>query len=178
MRRKEPFSIKPWQIGRVKNSCEFIKQKIMRKVLFILIVVSCWVGMTGCSDDGNKGPDVSFRRPYYILPASESLNVEVRLSEPAQADITVPFTVAGTGEEGIDYSLSAHEFVVQAGLDSAIITITPVTNMTEGREIHLTLQEVAGYVPGIYRQTMIPIETKSPFTSSFLSTEYNLYTEM
>ena len=27
----------------------------MRKVLFILIVVSCWVGMTGCSDDGNKG---------------------------------------------------------------------------------------------------------------------------
>ena len=73
----------------------------MRKVLFILIVVSCWVGMTGCSDDGNKGPDVSFRRPYYILPASESLNVEVRLSEPAQADITVPFTVAGTGEEGL-----------------------------------------------------------------------------
>lgn len=50
--------------------------------------------------------------------------------------------------------------------------------MTEGREIHLTLQEVTGYVPGIYRQTMIPIETKSPFTSSFLSTEYNLYTEM
>ena len=150
----------------------------MRKILFILIVISCWVGMAGCSDDDNKGPDVSFRRPYYILPASESLNVEIRLSEPAPADITVPFTVAGTGEEGIDYSLSAHEFVVQAGLDSAIITITPVTNMTEGREIHLTLQEVAGYVPGIYRQTMIPIETKSPFTSSFLSTEYNLYTEM
>ena len=113
----------------------------MRKILFILIVISCWVGMAGCSDDDNKGPDVSFRRPYYILPASES--------EPAPADITVPFTVAGTGEEGIDYSLSAHEFVVQAGLDSAIITITPVTNMTEGREIHLTLQEVTGYVPGI-----------------------------
>ena len=89
----------------------------MRKILFILIVISCWVGMAGCSDDDNKGPDVSFRRPYYILPASESLNVEIRLSEPAPADITVPFTVAGTGEEGIDYSLSAHEFVVQAGLD-------------------------------------------------------------
>lgn len=61
----------------------------MRKILFILIVISCWVGMAGCSDDDNKGPDVSFRRPYYILPASESLNVEIRLSEPAPADITV-----------------------------------------------------------------------------------------
>ncbi len=149
----------------------------MRKILFLLMVVGFWVGMAGCSDDEKKGPDVSFRRPYYVLPASESLDVEVRLSEPAPTDLTVPFTVGGTGEEGVDYSLSAHEFIVKAGSDSATITVTPVTNMTEGREIQLTLQEVAGYVPGIYRQTMIPIETKSPFTSSFLSTEYNLYTE-
>ena len=54
------FKTKPWQIGRVKNKCEFIKQKIMRKILFILIVISCWVGMAGCSDDDNKGPDVFF----------------------------------------------------------------------------------------------------------------------
>ncbi|MFR7810787.1 MAG: hypothetical protein ACLU4J_15770 [Butyricimonas paravirosa] len=49
------FSTKPWQIGRMKNNCEFIKQKVMRKILFILIVISCWVGMAGCSDDDNKG---------------------------------------------------------------------------------------------------------------------------
>lgn len=150
----------------------------MRKIVVIWMLVVSFAGFIGCSDDDAKGPDISFRRAYYVLPAMEALNVEVRLSEPATEDLTVAFDVTGTGEEGGDYAISAHEFIVKAGLDTAVVVITPLNNMVEGREICLALRRVEGYGLGVYKQTVIPIEKKSAFTTSFFPTEYNLYREM
>lgn len=139
----------------------------MRKILVIWMLIVSFVGFIGCSDDDAKVPDISFRRAYYVLPAMEALNVEVRLSEPATEDLTVTFDVTGTGEEGEDYAISAHEFIVKAGLDTAVVVITPLNNMVEGREICLVLNRVEGYEFGVYKQTVIPIEKKSAFTTSF-----------
>lgn len=150
----------------------------MRKILYIWMSIMTIAGMGGCSDDDTKGPNISFRRAYYVLSAIEMLNVEVRLSEPAKEDLTVTFEVGGTGEEGTDYAISAHEFVVKAGLDSAVVTITPLNNVNEGREIYLALRKAEGYEFGVYKQTVIPIERKSAFTTYFFPTEYNLYKEM
>ena len=149
----------------------------MQKLLNIVLVITSLCSLIGCSDDEVNSPTVSFRRPYYILSTTGDLSVEVRLSEPTSRDLVVNFTLGGTGEEGVDYTLSASEFLIPAGQDSSIITLSPMNTINEGREVSLYLQEVEGYDFGMYRQTMIPIEQQEPFTTSFLSTGYNLYEE-
>lgn len=149
----------------------------MRNILYIYLVIVIFSLVLGCSDDEVGCPTISFRRPYYILSPTEDLNVEVRLSEATLNNLTVGFTVGGTGKEGEDYIISAKEFMIPAGQDSAIISLSPMNTINEGREVSLYLQEVEGYDFGMYRQTMIPIEQQEPFTTSFFSSDYNLYEE-
>lgn len=149
----------------------------MQKILKMILVIIVLHGVAGCSDDEVNSPTVSFRRPYYILSTTGDLEVEVRLSEPTSRDLSIGFTVGGTGEEGVDYEISSREFLIPAGQESSTITLSPINTINEGREVSLYLQELEGYDFGWYRQTMIPIEQQDPFTTSFLSTEYNLYEE-
>ena len=149
----------------------------MQKLLFLLIMFVGLVALGGCSDDKSNPLTVSFMRPYYILPESEPLDVEIRLSQPAAEGLTVPFTVGGDAVLDDEYILSANEFVVAPGQDSAVITITPQNNFTANHEISLLLDIPEGYGPGLYAQTMIPVEVRSAMTVSFVATEYDLYDE-
>ena len=149
----------------------------MRKLTFIFLTALGAAALNGCSDDNDNFQTVSFTRPYHILPENEPLKVEIRLSQPTTQTLAVPFSVGGNAVSGDEYVLSAQEFNVAAGQDSAVVTVTPQNNFSEHREIILSLEAPEGYKTGHYAQTTIPMETRTPMTVSFAATEYDLYEE-
>lgn len=54
------------------------------------------------------------------------------------------------------------------------IWVTPKDNVVSRREIRLALKEVPGFQLWNNRVTMIPVETKVVFTSSFQEAKYDL----
>ena len=149
----------------------------MRKLTFIFLTALGAAALNGCSDDNDNFQTVSFTRPYHILPENEPLKVEIRLSQPTTQTLAIPFSIGGNAVSGDEYVLSAQEFNVAAGQDSAVVTVTPQNNFSEHREIILSLEAPEGYKTGHYAQTTIPMETRTPMTVSFAATEYDLYEE-
>lgn len=145
-------------------------QKIL-KLVALFTLIACF---TACSDDDDEARTVSFKRAVYILSSNQAIEVEIGLSEPAERELVVPFEVFGTAVEGEEYSLSAREFVVAPGENSAKIVITPVDNIYSDRQIRLELGSVTGYEFGNYRVTLIPVETKEVITTSFMTDTYEL----
>ncbi|WP_158582456.1 Calx-beta domain-containing protein [Odoribacter sp. AF15-53] len=146
----------------------------MQKVLKLVAVFTLIMCFTACSDDDDNARTVSFKRAVYILSSNQAIEVEIGLSEPAGQELVVPFEVFGTAVEGEDYSLSAREFVVAPGENSAKIVITPVDNIYSDRQIRLELGNVVGYEYGNYRVALIPVETKEVITTSFVTDTYEL----
>ena len=139
----------------------------MQNILRLIVLFSAIVCFTACSEDDDHARTVSFKRAVYILSSNQAIEVEIGLSEVAEQELTVPFEVFGTAVEGEEYSLSAHEFVVAQGENSAKVVITPVDNVYSDRQIRLELADVPGYAFGNYRVVLIPVETKEVITTSF-----------
>ena len=91
----------------------------MQNILRLIVLFSAIVCFTACSEDDDHARTVSFKRAVYILSSNQAIEVEIGLSEVAEQELTVPFEVFGTAVEGEEYSLSAHEFVVAQGENSA-----------------------------------------------------------
>lgn len=139
----------------------------MKHRLFLLVLwaIAC-LGIS-CSDDDNDGATLSFGRAYYVLQAQSALEVDLRASSPVENVLTVKVNVSGSAVEGEDYSISAKEFVFQPGEDVAKVTITPLDNYTEEREIKLSVEPIAGYSLWNNKSTIIPIEPKEVLICSF-----------
>ena len=146
----------------------------MQNILRLIVLFSAIVCFTACSEDDDHARTVSFKRAVYILSSNQAIEVEIGLSEVAEQELTVPFEVFGTAVEGEEYSLSAHEFVVAQGENSAKVVITPVDNVYSDRQIRLELADVPGYAFGNYRVVLIPVETKEVITTSFAADAYIL----
>lgn len=136
-----------------------------RLFLLVLWVIAC-LGVA-CSDDDNDGATLSFGRAYYVLQAQSAIEVDLRASSPVENALAVKINVSGSAVEGEDYSISAKEFVFQAGEDVAKITIAPLDNYTDEREIKLSIEPVAGYSLWNNKSTIIPIEPKEVLICSF-----------
>lgn len=97
----------------------------MRK-LFILFAMMILAGLTSCSDkdDSTAKFIVGFAQNAYVVDNSVGATTTVRIvsSSPAEADLSVPFTLTGEGAE--DLSVSANRFEFKAGDSSAEVTIS------------------------------------------------------
>ena len=139
----------------------------MKHRLFLLVLWAIACLGVACSDDDNDSTTLSFGRAYYVLQAQAALEVDLRTSSPVENALTVKINVSGSAVEGEDYSISAKEFVFQPGEDIAKITIAPLDNYTEEREIKLSVEPVAGYSLWNNKSTIIPIEPKEVLICSF-----------
>lgn len=139
----------------------------MKHRLFLLVLWAIACLGVSCNDDDNDGATLSFGRAYYVLQAQSALEVDLRASSPVENALTVKVNVSGSAIEGEDYSISAKEFVFQPGEDVAKVTITPLENYTEDREIKLSVEPVAGYSLWNNKSTIIPIEPKEVLLCSF-----------
>lgn len=150
----------------------------MRKMLFLymMILLTCFVG--ACSDDDDNTPTLSFGRSIYILKATDSLAVEVISSIPVTETVTIPFDIAGSAILDEDFTIRKDAFTLEPGQTMDTIWVTPKDNVVSRREIRLALKEVPGFQLWNNRVTMIPVETKVVFTSSFQEAKYDLKNEV
>ncbi|WP_099291091.1 Calx-beta domain-containing protein [Butyricimonas sp. Marseille-P3923] len=139
----------------------------MKHKLFLLVLWAIACLSSACSDDDNDRATLSFGRAYYVLQAQANLEVDLRASSPVENALTVKINVSGSAVEGEDYSISAKEFVFQPGEDIAKITIIPLNNYTEEREIKLSVEPVTGFSLWNNKSTIIPIEPKEVLICSF-----------
>ncbi len=109
------------------------------------------------------------------------LNITVKLSQVANEDVTVPFTLAGSATEGVDYIGPLSPLVIPAGSISADIELTVIDDLiVESTEtVIVTLGQPIGATLGtenIHTATILDNDDATPLvtlTSSALSIQEN-----
>ena len=145
---------------------------IIKEITKILTITLLAMMVTSCNNDDDAGANLSFSRSIYVLPATGSLNIELKASVAPENDLIVPITIDGSAVLDDEYEISAKEFIIKAGETNAQITITPKNNLAQGKEIRLSINPVAGYSLGDKNVAIIPIETKERIMYSF-TTSYS-----
>lgn len=140
----------------------------MRK-LFILFTMMILAVLTSCSDkDANPAKFiVGFAQNAYILEnfAGATTTVRIVSSSPAEADLSVPFTLTGEGAE--DLSVSANLFKFKAGDSSAEITISR-KKVSKSKNATMTLTNANGVRLGLmdYIQVVLTGPNVYSFTNN------------
>lgn len=141
----------------------------MKKIMFLVALFVTALAFTSCdNNDDNKMPTIAFAKPAYALTASTPLTVEIVSSITLPENTVVRFTIEGTAEEDKDFTVSAHEFTIKAGENTAKIEITPKENYAEDLHIKLVLNPVGGFDLGANKETVITIEPKEKLRYSFV----------
>lgn len=86
--------------------------------------------------------------------------------------------LAGSAILDEDFTIRKDAFTLEPGQTMDTIWVTPKDNVVSRREIRLALKEVPGFQLWNNRVTMIPVETKVVFTSSFQEAKYDLKNEV
>lgn len=154
-----------------------MKTKIRITGAFLLMIILVMVS-AACNDDDSSAAKLSFSRSIYILPASGSLEVELRASVAPETDLSIPVIIEGSAILDEDYEISANGFVIKAGETSATLTITPKNNLTSNREIRLSINPVSGYALGDKKIAIIPVEVKEHIMYTFKPMVYRLLSEI
>ena len=155
-----------------------IKRNIYKWGCFLCMTLGVMVNMACSDDDNSSGAELSFSRSIYILPSFGSLEVELRVSQAPATTLVVPVQIEGSAVLGEDYEVSGKEFVFQPNATSATLQFTPKDNLTEGREIRLSISPVEGYRLGSKKVAMIPVETKERIMYSFTSSYSRMLSEV
>jgi len=140
------------------------------------------------SNDMSMETTIAFdQATYEVSEASQSVEVEVVLSEAAPEDVTVPITFGGSAIAGVDYEdPSAEEVTIEQGATTATYTLTPIDNASlddQDRTVELQIdtEDLDGFTGGPITVTTITItddEMVGTFTvsfqeASFETNEYN-----
>lgn len=145
----------------------------MKKILLFLALMPFVCVFVSCKDEVSK--TVSIEKASYVLAANEDLEVKVKLTNPADVDLTIPFTIDGDAIINEEYTISADEFVVKKGETSAVIVVSPKENLDEGKSIVISINSVpSGYDRGTNMKTIISIDPKDKLIYSFMSSYYSL----
>jgi hypothetical protein len=146
------------------------------KKIFLLIAAFTALLFTSCSKDDSV--EISFGKTTYAMLADGSVDVELKVTEPASSDITIPVTFGGSAVINDEYTVSANEFVIKSGTSSAIITLSPKNNLTAGKEITITLSSVPkGYKLGLNPTTIVTLDKKELIICSFSTDKTDLLDE-
>lgn len=129
----------------------------------IAVLMVMALSLVGCV---KQLPTVEFSKAYYVLPADGSVDVSIRLSETQLEDKTFSFSVSGSAEKDVEYSLSSDDITIEGGYISANLTVTALENLAE-KEIVLTLNPTVGFKLGTNVSTTIAVEAKEKLIYSF-----------
>ena len=122
-----------------------MKTKIRITGAFLLMIILVMVS-AACNDDDSSAAKLSFSRSIYILPASGSLEVELRASVAPETDLSIPVIIEGSAILDEDYEISANGFVIKAGETSATLTITPKNKYFFTHKLYVLSSPFYGYV--------------------------------
>ncbi|MGI6242871.1 MAG: hypothetical protein ACOYJK_04975 [Prevotella sp.] len=122
----------------------------MRKLFIFFAMMLTLAGFTSCSDNEDSAPKfiVGFAQNAYTVDNSVGATSTVRVvsSQPAEANLSIPFTLTGEGAD--ELTLSANQFEFKAGESSAEITVTRKT-VSKSKSATLTLAKTDGVRIGL-----------------------------
>jgi hypothetical protein len=155
----------------------------LHKALLLTCFSIALVLFAGCdSNDMAMETPIEFgEATYQVSEASESLDVDVVLDQPADQDLTVPLSISGSAIAGVDYeTLDTEAVTIEQNSTTGTLTITPIDNASidsESRTIVLSVDadELDGYTGGQTAETEITItdnEMEGSYTLSFQEPSY------
>lgn len=142
-----------------------------------------WAGclslILSCEKDKGaaSGKTIDFSQKVYYMDKNTPVTVSVKTSEKVEKTVTFAYRLKGNGIENEDYEVSAKEFLIEAGKDSAGIEIRPKNNYEENRSIRMELLPGNGFRIKEFGFTIIPITAKSRWVISFFTDKYFLFGE-
>lgn len=146
----------------------------MKRILNYLFLFAM-IAMASCSDSDNAVTKVEFAKAVNVMLADAPIDVTLKLSSSATSNIAIPFTVSGTAEEGVEYTISSTSFSFAQGNSTSTVTLTPLNNFTADKEVVLTLGTLpAGYERGATASTVVTIESKELIIYSFATEKATL----
>jgi hypothetical protein len=164
--------------------------QVLHRLLLPVCILSLLV-LVGACDSNNvmTDPSISFGdSSYQVSEASEGVDVEVVLDQPASENITVPLTLGGSAIAGVDYQdPDSTTVTIAQGSETGTFSITPIDNASldsQDRTIELSLnaEDLEGYVGGQTTSAEIRIiddEMSGSYAVSFQEERYttNEYNE-
>lgn len=150
----------------------------MKKSIFMFLAMA--LALVACkSDDGNTvktKPKVSFSDTQFQVPKGCIGQVKLLLEAPVQADTEIPVTFSGTAVEGTDFVTVKNKFfVVLAGEKEAVLKIEIPNEITETKEVIITLGALpAGYEAGRFANTKVVSTLESTTIFSFANSKQAL----
>ncbi len=96
---------------------------------------------------------------------------ERKTGQPGHCDLTVPFTVTGTGTVGVDFTPASGSFVFGAGKTtaSAVITVLDDTVIEQSETVIVTLDNSAAFQKGSIGSTTLEIRDNDTVKVNFQS---------
>lgn len=157
--------------------------QVLRRLFLPACILSILVLGGGCdSNSVMTDPSISFDdAAYEVSEASESVDVEVVLDQPASENVTVPLNIGGSAIAGVDYEeLGSDDVTIEEGESTGTITIAPIDNASlnsEDRTIELSIdaEELDGYTGGQTTSAEVRIiddEMSGSFAVSFEEESY------
>jgi len=95
----------------------------MKKLFTILTIAAAVILAVACNKDGSK-IKMNFATSLYDLEELGSVEVVLKLSEPAPSSVEIPVRFSGSAVKDTDYSVSSDKFTFNAGTSSSSITVT------------------------------------------------------
>ena len=115
--------------------------------------------------DNDPEPTVTFTAPGQEVQENNGpAMVTMQLSAIHGKDVTVPFTVSGTAQEGTDYTITPGPLVIKAGEKSGTITITPIDDhlYEDNETIIVTMGAPVNATLGAHPVNIITIRDNDP----------------
>ena len=116
----------------------------MKKTLLATLAVMT-AFMVSCEPE-NVTPTVSFQSPMASLVDGVA-TLSISVTDYTGDAVSIPVTFAGTAEKGVDYIVSADEFVVGGASPVTEITVTP-TSSGDGKTVTATIAAPTGFALG------------------------------
>lgn len=153
------------------------------RLLLPTCILSVLVLLAAC-DTNDMAPDPTIRfaeSSYQVSESSQSLDVEVELSQSAPESITVPLAISGSAIAGVDYKEpESNELTIEQGSSTGTFTITPIDNASlnsQSRTVELQIEtgELDRYDAEETVRTEVQIrddEMSGSYAVSFQETSY------
>lgn len=130
--------------------------------------------MTAVSCNPEQAPSLSFGKAQYVLLADAPLTVDVVTDVAPAADLTVDLLFTGEAVVDADYTVSATSVVIPAGQAKGSVTITPLNNFEEGKNIIISMKVPTGYQLGKNATATVAVDAKEMIMYSFSAAQANV----
>ena len=153
----------------------------MKRILTLIALAAAVTVTASCDKEGGKEtPTVEFARSFYQLYSDSSVDIVVRLSQPAAQDVTIPLEFGGTAAINEDYTVDSPEVTILAGETEGAVTVSDAVETgtgdgTEeaaaaGEDIEIVISIPAapqGYTLGTRSSTVVGYNSQEALIYSF-----------